>query len=139
METDYADAHARHWEDAELLLKEKRWANADHLYGLSAECGLKQLMLQFGMRFDSDKNRPLEAKDRVHVNGIWVRYEGYRQGKEVATGYELGKENPFEDWDIADRYANQTNFNERRAVIHKTGAAYIRQLIAKAKIGGWIA
>ena len=37
---DFGDAHSRHREDAELLFREQRWANADHLYGLSAECGL---------------------------------------------------------------------------------------------------
>jgi len=40
---DFLDAHERHWEDAELLFGNRRWANADHLYGLAAECGLKAL------------------------------------------------------------------------------------------------
>lgn len=144
METDYADAHARHWQDAELLFNQKRWANADHLYGLSAECGLKQLMLGFDMPFDFEKNRPSDVKDRVHVNGIWSRYESYLQGRVEATGYQLDKVNPFENWDIADRYANlsnfnATNFNASRAEVHRTGANAIRDLIAKAKIGGSIA
>lgn len=43
--SDFFNAHQRHWKDAELLYKEKRWANADHLYGLSAECGLKAVMV----------------------------------------------------------------------------------------------
>lgn len=42
--TDFVDAHERHWRDAELLWQHQRWANADQLYGLSAECGLKALM-----------------------------------------------------------------------------------------------
>ena len=37
---DYGDAHLRRWEDAELLFNDDRWANADQLYGFSAECGL---------------------------------------------------------------------------------------------------
>jgi hypothetical protein len=59
MNTDFYDAHQRHWDDAELLYEKQRWANADHLYGMAAECGLKQLMLAFGMTFDSGKNRPV--------------------------------------------------------------------------------
>ena len=43
-DTDFADAHRRHWEDAELLHDHGRWANADQLYGFSAECGLKAVM-----------------------------------------------------------------------------------------------
>lgn len=47
MNTDYLDAHERHWDDAELLKATARHANADHLYGMSAECGLKCLMIKF--------------------------------------------------------------------------------------------
>ncbi len=43
MQADFLDAHERHWQDAELLLTNQRLANADHLYGMSAECGLKRL------------------------------------------------------------------------------------------------
>jgi hypothetical protein len=40
MNADFLDAHYRHWQDAELLFGRGRLANADHLYGLAAECGL---------------------------------------------------------------------------------------------------
>ena len=46
---DYSDAHRRHWEDAELLFTNARWANADQSYGFSAECGLKAMMQSRGM------------------------------------------------------------------------------------------
>ena len=36
---DFVDAHHRHRADAELLFEHHRWANADRLYGFSAECG----------------------------------------------------------------------------------------------------
>ena len=35
----FLDAHNRHWKDAELLFCRARLANADQLYGFSAECG----------------------------------------------------------------------------------------------------
>jgi hypothetical protein len=50
---DFADAHRRHWEDAELLFAHDRWANADQLYGFSAECGLKTVMQALGMNTDA--------------------------------------------------------------------------------------
>ncbi len=40
---DFADAHRRHG-GAELLFMSERLGNADHLYGLNAECGLKAVM-----------------------------------------------------------------------------------------------
>ena len=57
MNEDFLDAHLRHWTDAELLYAAQRWANADHLYGISAECGLKGLTETF-------KNGPLAGKER---------------------------------------------------------------------------
>ena len=61
MNEDFLDAHMRHWTDAELLYAAQRWANADHLYGISAECGLKGLTETF-------KNGPLAGKERRHKN-----------------------------------------------------------------------
>ena len=36
---DYPNAHLQHWQDAERLFEARRFANADQLYGFSAECG----------------------------------------------------------------------------------------------------
>ena len=46
---DFVDAHFRHWGDAELLFTNGRWANADQMYGFSAECGMKAVMVALGM------------------------------------------------------------------------------------------
>lgn len=43
MQSDFLDAHNRHWQDAEQLFEAQRWANADQLFGMAAECGLKSL------------------------------------------------------------------------------------------------
>lgn len=69
MQADYLDAHNRHWQDAESLFDSNRSANADHLYGMAAECGLKRLMLAFGMKFDSAKDRPSSTDDR-HLDSL---------------------------------------------------------------------
>ena len=53
-DADFADAHRRHWEDAELLYGHERWANTDQLYGFSAECGLKAVMRSLGMPAETD-------------------------------------------------------------------------------------
>ena len=80
MPADFLDAHHRHWDDAERLFTAQRWANADHLYGLAAECGLKALMQKL-------KGGPLDPKnDYVHVmeskkpSNAWARFEAYRCG-----------------------------------------------------------
>lgn len=67
MQADFLDAHERHWGDAERLFQAQRWANADHLYGMAAECGMKRLMLAFGMPYDAGKDWPASKQDRAHA------------------------------------------------------------------------
>ncbi|HRI93456.1 MAG TPA: SAM-dependent methyltransferase [Accumulibacter sp.] len=136
MNTDFYDAHQRHWDDAELLYEKQRWANADHLYGMAAECGLKQLMLAFGMTFDSGKDRPVDIKDRAHANDVWARYESYRGGHHRGAAYALTSSNPFDDWRVAQRYAHQSQFDTNRANKHRDGAENVRQLVRKAALEG---
>ncbi len=138
MNTDFKDAHDRHWLDAELLFSSNRWANADHLYGLAAECGLKCLMLAFGMTLDHGHNMPQDQRDRKHANGILARYETYRCGHPRGAHYALPASNPFSDWDVSQRYANRSNFGRMRAQSHQAGANTVRQMINKATRDGLI-
>lgn len=136
MQVDFLDAHQRHWDDAEALLNTQRLANADHLYGISSECGLKKLMLTFGMPYDQTKDWPSDGKDRKHVNDIWMRFESYRCGHAVGVGYVLPSLNPFHDWDISQRYAHQSDFDQARIQAHQDGARAVCALIRKAKLEG---
>jgi hypothetical protein len=138
MQADFLDAHKRHWEDAERLFQAQRWANADHLYGMAAECGLKRLMQAFGMPLDVSKDRPLKQEDRVHANGVWTRFESYRQGHVQGTGYLLSTTSCFSTWDISDRYAHQSSFDQPRAQAHQTGALAVCELIKKAQREGFL-
>lgn len=138
MQADFLDAQQRHWDDAERLLQAQRWANADHLYGMAAESGLKRLMLAFGMPFDATKDWPANKQDRTHANGIWARFESYRCGHHQGAGYALTTQNPFADWDVAQRYAHQSNFDQTRVQAHQAGANLVRNLIQKAKLEGLI-
>lgn len=61
-------------------------ANADQLFGFAVECGLKKLMMQFGMTVKDDGS-PTKDNDRVHANKIWARVlkvYALRQGIDVA-------------------------------------------------------
>lgn len=138
MQTNFLDAHQRHWDDAELLFNGSRWANADQLYGLSAECGLKRLMVAFGMRFDMTKGLPADNKDKVHTNKTWPRYESYRSGHHQGAKLVLPTPNPFIDWTVSQRYAHQSNFDQARVEPHKLGADAVRKLVKKAMLEGLI-
>lgn len=138
MQADFMDAHERHWEDAQRLFQAQRWANADHLYGMAAECGLKRLMLAFGMPFDTVKDRPRERSDQVHADGIWARFESYRSGHYQGTAYALPADNPFSNWNVSQRYAHQSHFDQAHAQAHQSGADIVRKLIKQARKEGLI-
>jgi hypothetical protein len=136
MQVDYHDAHNRHWDDAEHLFDDSRWANADQLYGLSAECGLKRLMMAFGMNIDTTTGSPTEKKDWVHANKAWQRYESYRAGHYHGAKYSLPANDPFINWDVSQRYANRSNFDQALAESHKQGANAVRSLVNQAILEG---
>lgn len=142
MNADYLDAHHRHWEDAEQLFSAGRLANADHLYGIAAECGLKRLMHAFGMKLTPD-GRPQDKSDRVHVmeanrpDNVWDRYDTYHSGLQ-GTHYSLPTPSPFLDWDVSQRYAHQRDIDAPRVKPHRTGAAVVHALIKKAMVEGLI-
>lgn len=136
MQADFLDAHERHQDDAERLFSAGRYANADHLYGMAAECGLKRLMVCFGMELDPVTGSPAAHADKTHAKNIWARFEGYRSGKVEGADYGLPTLNPFGNWDVSDRYAHQSNFNQMGVQPHRDGASAVCELIKKAQRDG---
>lgn len=136
MQEDYLDAHHRHWDDAERLFAAARWANADHLYGLAAECGLKALMEKL-----SPQGALNQKQDYVHImedkkpNNAWSRYQSYLSGR-LAIKLALPQTNPFSDWLVSQRYAHQSNFDPTRVDPHRQGANVVRQLVEQADKDG---
>jgi hypothetical protein len=136
MQADYYNAFQRHLTDAECLYNASRLANADQLYAYSAECGLKCLMKQFGMPVDPVTGAPInDKKDRVHINKTWYRFEAYRFGSGSA-GYVLPQPNPFDDWEISNRYANESNFSLTYVAPHRQGVQTVESLLRKAILEG---
>ncbi len=119
---DFLDAHIRHWEDAELLFGETRLANADHLYGLSAECGLKALWPRL-------IGRNLTRRERIHIDRLWDRFVREANNRRLLQLIGISRQNPFADWRIDQRYANRQNFNQNFVDQHRQGAAAIRNWV----------
>ena len=78
---DFLDAHRRHWGDAELLFAQSRRANADQMYGFSAECGLKAVMKKLGMQVDAATGKPAEDEHRKHVQDLWPIFLMFATGR----------------------------------------------------------
>lgn len=128
---DFADAHQRHWEDAELLFDHERLGNADQLYGFSAECGLKAVMEGLGMKLDSSGRPP--RKYARHVHDLWPLFREFASGHGKGRyARELAAENPFSDWSHHDRYAREGYAGSEEVSEHRAGAQQVRQMIQMA-------
>lgn len=134
---DFLDAFERHRADGELLYNEKRWANADHMYGMAAECGLKAVMVGLGMAVDSTgvPQRP----HKVHVDHLWILFSTFATTQGAAAyAAMLPTANPFDDWSVNDRYAHRTNFVQGRVDTHRQGFVQVDEIVITAVMDGRI-
>ncbi len=137
MKTDFGDAATRHWEDAELLRGEEQWANADHLYGVAAECALKAVMVMLGMKTEPDDGSPSESRHKKHINRIWGEFSTFAAGRSEGRYNEmLPPGTPFADWDVAQRYAARREFSKARVTLHRAAAEAVRKILASARLDG---
>lgn len=123
---DYADAHVRHWEDAELLFDNGRWPNADQLYGLSAECGLKKVLESMDV--------PIEDDYWAHVDQLWEEFCSVVEAKGKARYAVEG--DPFSDWSIGQRYAHGRRIGREKAQRHREGAEQVVRVMKNAMEDG---
>lgn len=125
MATDFLNAAERHLADARLLDREKRYANADHLYGVAAECMLKAIMVSLGAP-TSRKGNLHERAHKTHIDELWSEFCAFAGGAGGASYLPFPPNyRPFPDWDINQRYAPQAGFtdgwlrsNRRREDMH---------------------
>ena len=137
MQTDFLNAHERHLDDAERLFQAARLANADHLYGLAAECGLKALSEKLSHSAGLDPKH-----DYVHVmedkkpTTAWSRYQAHLSGHALGTKLSVPQSNPFTDWSVSQRYAHESSFDLLRVQAHRSGATLVSNLVKTARKEG---
>ena len=132
---DFVHAHRRHWKDAELLFDHQRWVNADQLYGLSAECGLKAVMQILGMPVDETGRPP--QKYSKHVQEIWpvfVTFARNRNGAQFLS--KLPTCAPFDDWSHHNRYAAHDRFHRENVEPHREAARGVIPVVQLATQSG---
>ena len=133
---DFANAHVRHWRDAEYLFDAGRWGNADQLYGLSAECGLKAVMVADGLPVDATGSP--RDKYKKHVDRLWGTFRTFVQGRR--TGHllhHIPQSNPFaSSWSVENRYANDVHFDQTAVAPHRAAARQVRRFYMRLKVLG---
>ena len=130
---DFIDAHHRHRADAELLFGRGRWANADQLYGFSAECGLKAVMKACGMPVDPTTGTPV-ARYRKHLPEIWSIFQSFVETLENAEYLDrLPPGEPFADWSPHDRYAHGGYCGRSDVEAHRDAAGTVGAIVEAAR------
>jgi hypothetical protein len=108
---DFRHSARRHYHDGELLMKNGRHANAGQLYGFTAKCGIKWLLVQAGYPSDpatgdiiKEKKRRFRAHIHELINNIHmvtVFLDGRGASKYLAMIPSIGN---FSDWKTDHRY-----------------------------------
>jgi|SRR5579862_107017 len=124
MSVDFCDAAHRHYEDATQLFESKKFPNADHLYGLGAECALKAIMVGLGA---PAKDGDLEDEaHHLHINKLWSEFQVFVNGRSAsryATPLRALQGEPFDKWHIAQRYAHRRDISSGKIPIEHQKAA----------------
>ena len=107
---DFRHAANRHYSDGDLLMANSRYANAGQLYGFTAECGIKWLLVWKGYPSDPVTGEIVERKKkfRVHIhelikniNMLSTYLEGRGASKYLAMIPSIRN---FSDWKTDHRY-----------------------------------
>lgn len=137
---DYADAARRHWDDGGYLLADGRLANADHLFGLAAECALKAVMLPLGMKL-----RPggvPEDRRHGHIDRLWDEFGAFVSSRGGARYGALlsAHHNAFAgSWKVDQRYDAHSGFTPATVALHQHGAQTAKRCLDAAVLDGIIA
>lgn len=133
---DYYGAAQRHWDDAKFLHDNRRLPNADQLFGLSAECSLKAVMLALGMPMHPSGNKP-QSRDHGHINILWDEFGIFATGRGQAHyASMLGTTNPFVGWDVGHRYEPTSIVSATDVFEHKNAADIAMNCMIEAIING---
>jgi len=111
-QVNFRDASKRHLRDAVELQTLGRLPNAGQLYGFSAECGLKALLVAHGLACTPDGDIKRGQSLRAHVPNLSQAVASltvFPDGRN-ATRYisMLSKLADFNDWSIDHRYWDET-------------------------------
>ena len=124
MPEDYAVAATRHFRDAALLEESRRLANADHLFGLAAECAIKRALVELPGFRDGGRLAPAYHK---HVNHLWdsVQVQSIQKRYPGLVVVLKGLRQPFSDWSADQRYGPDGGVTGEAVGRHHRAAARI--------------
>lgn len=127
---DFANAADRYWTDANTLHQLGRLATADHLFGVSAECALKAIMVKLSGKTS------LPRKYKIHLPNIWNEFIAYTPLSGIHPYAGMLSTNPFLKWCVDDRYGHDSPFTAQRVATHRAASLQANKVLEKARIDG---
>jgi hypothetical protein len=128
---DFHNSAHRHYRCGDILCDRSEHAEADHLYGLAAECALKRILEQAGLRKNDGKDL------KVHVNKLWSEtISRLADQKYTLLISYLSQGNKFSDWDISRRYHPDKTITEDVMSKHKLSANVIFRFLSEFVLSG---
>lgn len=135
MSTDWRDASERHYVDGVQLEAAGRYANADHLLGISTECSLKAVLLGLGQPPAATGDWPEGHKG--HINELWSRFQSTTSGLfDAKYAVFLAQTNPFTGWSVNERYWGSHHFTKNSVDPHLRAARDCRDLLSELILDG---
>jgi hypothetical protein len=127
---DFANSSDRYWIDADTLFNNGRLATADHLFGVSAECALKAIMVRLSGQATLDK------RFKIHLPNIWEEFIAYIPISGTHPYSSNLTSNPFSGWDVGDRYGNENQFTPARVNSVREASKQARKVLEQARLDG---
>jgi hypothetical protein len=66
----------------------------------------------------TESNDLEDKRHRKHINALWNEYNSFVSGRNQSR-YVLSPQNPFNNWDIAQRYAGSKDFDRNFVEPHR--------------------
>lgn len=138
MIVDFKEAAVRHFDDAGYLFDASRIANAGQLFGFCSECGIKALLIAFGLKTDPTGDLASSSpKYRVHIEKLVNNLLTFTPSDPSFSTYIalIPNINSFHDWDIKHRYFAKSAI-PAKCLQWKAAAEEIRTMIDQATVNG---
>ncbi len=138
MTRNFKDAAIRHFSDADYLFAANRKPNAGQLYGFCAECGIKALLILFGLPIEKNSGDLLtKSQFKMHINGLIANLYSFVPSDRTYFSY-LGMIpgiTMFRDWSVDHRYFAEPAIPQSYSK-WKIAAQQIRAMMDRAVLDG---
>jgi hypothetical protein len=139
---DFLEASSRHFIDAEHLYGLNRAPNAGQLYGFCAECGVKALLIAFGLATDPDGDLAGTSATlpyKKHMNALIASLTVFPAHDRTYFRYLSMMPDlvAFTDWKVDHRYYKEAAIPPSHAS-WRVAATQVRAMLAQAQIEGRI-